>query len=336
MSRHSQRQHRYCVILAGGDGTRLRSLTRCVSTDERPKQFCPFLFGRTPLRAARRRAARSVAPERTLVVVTRTHERYYTDELSDFRPAQLLIQPSNRGTAPAILLSLLHLNRIDPDASVVFLPSDHYYRDEGLFIDGVQRAFEAAEVRTCPAILVGASPTHPEVGFGWIEPGTPLEAEGPIGLSRVKRFWEKPSLPVAQILLNLGCLWNTFVMVGRVSAFLDMIRTATPGLYDEFQRHAAVFGPFDSEQLYADLAPVDFSRDILAGSPSNLAVLDAGSVGWSDLGEPERVAKLISQLDSQCDWLRTWRRASSAAVSCRRAPRNLLRGTFPPVPGDLD
>ncbi len=246
--------------------------------------------------------------------MTRAHERYYKDELADLGPVQGLIQPCNRGTAPAILLSLLHLNRMNPDASVVFLPSDHYYRDEGHFIDGVQRAFEAAEGRTCLAILVGASPTHPEVDFGWIEPGTPLETGGQIGLFRVERFWEKPSLPVARILLNLGCLWNTFVMVGRVSTFLDLIRTATPELYDEFQRHGAAHGPFASERLYADLASVDFSRDILARSPSNLAVLDAGSVGWSDLGEPERVANLISQLDSQCEWLSTWRRASGAAV----------------------
>jgi mannose-1-phosphate guanylyltransferase len=51
---------------------------------------------------------------------------------------------------------------MDPEASAVFLPSDHDYRDKGRFIDGVQRAFEAAEGRTSPAILVGASPTGPK------------------------------------------------------------------------------------------------------------------------------------------------------------------------------
>jgi len=69
-----------------------------------------------------RRAARSFDPESTLFVVTRAHERYYADELADVRPGRVLIQPDNKGTAPAILLSLLHLNRLDPRASVVFLP----------------------------------------------------------------------------------------------------------------------------------------------------------------------------------------------------------------------
>ncbi len=311
MSQYSNDQNRYCVILAGGDGTRLRQLTQCVSADARPKQFCPFLGGRTPLRTTRQRAARSLDPERTLFVVTRAHHRYYSDELADVRPWQILIQPENKGTAPAILLSLLCLNRLDPEASVIFLPSDHHYRDESGFLDAVQCAFEAVDEQAQGAILLGASPTHAEVGFGWIEPG-PL-ATGRSGLSRVMRFWEKPSLSVAKVLLNLGCLWNTFVMVGRVRAFLGMIQTAVPQLYGNFQRHETTSGHFDLERLYEILTPIDFSRDILAQNPAELAVLDAGSIGWSDLGEPERVVSLIAQLDSQCDWLETWRRSRSYA-----------------------
>jgi hypothetical protein len=73
------------------------------------------------------------------------------------------------------------------------------------------------------------------------------------------------------------------------------------------------------ERYYADeLADVRprqvlIQPDILAKSPAKLAVLDTGSVGWSDLGEPERVVRLVSQLDFQCDWLETWRRSRSYA-----------------------
>lgn len=313
MSRYSNRQHRYCVILAGGDGTRLRQLTQCVSADARPKQFCPFLGGWTPLRATRQRAARSLDPERTLFVVTRAHERYYTEALADVRPSQVLIQPHNKGTAPAILMSLLHINRLDPEASVAFLPSDHHYLDERGFLDAVQSAFDAGDERTRPAVLLGASPTHPEVGYGWIQPGPRVEPEGRGRLFRVMRFWEKPSLPVAKVLFNLGCLWNTFVMVGRVRTLLGMMKAADPELYDDFRRYETSSGRLDSDRLYGTLAPVDFSRAVLAQSPAELTVLDAGSIGWSDLGEPERVVRLIAQLDSQCDWLETWRRTQSYA-----------------------
>ena len=302
-------RRRYCVILAGGDGKRLSQLTQCVSADARPKQFCPFLAGWTPLRATMRRAARSLDPERTLFVVTRAHEAYYNDELADVRSRQVLIQPENKGTAPAILLSLLHLRSLDPEALVVFLPSDHHYGDEHGFLAAVQRAFEVAEGRTQGPILLGASPTHPESGYGWIEPGPLIETVARSGLFRVIRFWEKPSPPAARMLLDLGCLWNTFVMVGSVRAFLDMIRTATPHLYDNFKRHEITPGHFNSERLYETLEPVDFSRDILAQSPGVLAVMNTGPVGWSDLGEPERVIRLVLQLDLKCEWLDNWRRS---------------------------
>ena len=110
MSRPAQYQHRLCVILAGGDGTRLRQLTKCVSGDLCPKQFCPFLGGSTPLRATRQRIAHSFEPEQIVFVVNRAHERYYSGALADVRPSQVLIQPDNKGTAPTILLSLLQLN----------------------------------------------------------------------------------------------------------------------------------------------------------------------------------------------------------------------------------
>jgi mannose-1-phosphate guanylyltransferase len=264
------------------------------------------------LQATRHRAAQGVDPKRTLFVVTRAHERYYTDEFADVRPWQVLIQPDNRGTAPAILLSLLHLENLDPEASVVFLPSDHHYGDEHGFLAAVHRAFESAEERAQGPILLGASPTHPEAGYGWIEPGPLVEHAGRSAIFRVMRFWEKPSLPAARILLNRGCLWNTFVMVGRVGGFLEMIQRATPRLYESFERHETTPGQF-SERLYETLESVDFSRDILTKSPAQLAVMNAGPVGWSDLGEPERVIRLISQLDLKCDWLDNWRGHGSYA-----------------------
>ena len=312
MSRYSKDRHRFCVILAGGDGVRLRQLTQCVSADARPKQFCPFLGGSTPLRATRLRIARSLDPERTLFVVTRAHERYYAEALADVRPSQVLIQPDNKGTAPAILLSLLHINRLDPEASVAFLPSDHHYLDERGFLDAVRRAFDAGDERTQPAVLLGTSPTHPEVSYGWIEPGPPVETVGR-RLFRVRRFWEKPSLPVAKVLVSLGCFWNTFVIVSRVRTLLGIIKAAAPQLYSDFRRYETTSGHLDSDRLYEILTSVDFSRAVLAQSPAELTVLDAGSVGWSDLGEPERVVRLIAQLDSQCDWLETWRRTRSYA-----------------------
>jgi mannose-1-phosphate guanylyltransferase len=124
----SGREHEWAVILAGGDGTRLKSLTRKIAGDERPKQFCSVLGKRTLLEETRDRAALELDPERTLYVVNRNHEPYYIHEpyyapiLSDEPSANLVIQPRNRGTSPAILYSLLRIAAFDPKARVVFFP----------------------------------------------------------------------------------------------------------------------------------------------------------------------------------------------------------------------
>src|SRR5437016_10491659 len=102
MHRAVYRKHHWGVILAGGEGKRLRSLTRLVTGDERPKQFCPLLRGKTLLAQTRKRIARSVPPDRTMFALVRPQERFYLPELEDVPQQQMAVQPGNRGTLPAI------------------------------------------------------------------------------------------------------------------------------------------------------------------------------------------------------------------------------------------
>ncbi|HEV2200121.1 MAG TPA: sugar phosphate nucleotidyltransferase [Bryobacteraceae bacterium] len=210
---------RWGVVLAGGDGLRLRRLTRIVCGDERPKQFCPLLGNHSLLQDARQRAERSICPDQILYSLTQAHRNYYLRDLGD-RPSQRVVQPSNKGTAPAILYTLLHIAQIDPDAIVAILPCDHYYSREDVFTAVLESAFAIAERRPESIVLLGAQPKAPEVEYGWIELGA---AVGPHpGVFHVMGFQEKPPLPTAERLLSSGSLWNTFVMVGHVSAFLDL------------------------------------------------------------------------------------------------------------------
>jgi len=70
------------IILAGGDGARLRDLTRRIAGDDRPKQFCRVIGSQTLLDQTRQRVARVIAPARTFFSVTRRHEDYYQPALS--------------------------------------------------------------------------------------------------------------------------------------------------------------------------------------------------------------------------------------------------------------
>ena len=97
---HGRAGKPWALILAGGDGVRLRPLTRQIAGDDRPKQFCALLGRDTLWEQTRRRAQLSVAPSRVVSVVTESHERYYPPLLAGERTARVVVQPENRGTGP--------------------------------------------------------------------------------------------------------------------------------------------------------------------------------------------------------------------------------------------
>src|SRR5580658_4723157 len=99
LSRDARRSRRWGVLLAGGDGTRLKNLTRLISGDDRPKQFVRLFGDESLLDQARIRAERSISPEQILVPLTSSHQAFYVQE-QGILPSQRIVQPAKRGTAP--------------------------------------------------------------------------------------------------------------------------------------------------------------------------------------------------------------------------------------------
>lgn len=293
----SAKQDRWAVILAGGDGSRLLPLTRKITGDERPKQFCSFLGTGTLLDETRRRVELGFSPVKTMFSLTEKHECYYNNLLRDVPPRNLVVQPKNIGTAPAILYSLLRLEKSNPAASVAFFPSDHYFSDNKIFISYIEIAFDAVRLQPESVILLGIKPEDADEEYGWIEP----EKSTTQNLWNVRCFWEKPAPALAQELLSRGCLWNSFVMVGRVSAFLKMIRNSAAELYGKFD---AVKSKLHTQEeatairmLYENLPETNFSKEVLAKRTRDLAVIQVTGSKWSDLGNPRRVLSALSELE---------------------------------------
>ena len=295
-----RQSERWAVILAGGDGTRLQSMTRNITGDDRPKQFVPVIGGSTLLDQTRSRVALSVSPGRTLFVVTEKHRRFYQSLTQSVSHNLLLEQPANKGTAPAILYALMRVTAKSPKAIVALFPSDHYFADDEEFMSHVDAAFDAVQVQPETVTLLGITPSGPETEYGWIEPQRSILGNVPRSITRVSRFWEKPDANVALSLMDQGCLWNSFVMVGRVNALLKMTSTALAEMVSQF---AAIMPTFETpaerkalQALYAEIQESNFSHEVLAARPEDLTVMRVGDVGWSDLGEPARVLATLAQM----------------------------------------
>jgi len=293
------KNHRWAVVLAGGNGVRLLPLTRLLTGDDRPKQFCTVVGNETLLQQTTRRIAALIPREQTLVAINRKHLHFAESQIPALLPS-VVVQPENRGTAPAILYSLLSLCAKDPGAQIALFPSDHYFADDAAFMKSVRHAYQACEQRPDLVVLLGIEPNRPEVDYGWIEPAERLPGVLDGSLFRVGSFWEKPELEVAGFLFAKGCLWNSFALVSSAGALLRLIREAAPDLYWRFEAVRHDLGtsqePVGVADLYSRISSVDFSRQVLAVRPDLLTVLPVGDAGFVDLGRPVRVLNALKDV----------------------------------------
>jgi mannose-1-phosphate guanylyltransferase len=312
---------RAAIILAGGEGVRMRSVTRFITgQDDVPKQFCPMVGGVTWFENTRNRVAQLIPVERSFIVVKQSHRRFYEPLLGDLRRSQIVVQPCDRGTAPAILYGLLRAKSLGPDAKVAIFPSDHYVSDDARFMRQVESAFDAVDEHLALAVLLGIAPDKAETSYGWIEPAARMSSWTP-NLFRVKRFWEKPRWELARTLLAGGCLWNSAVVAARVSVLEAMIAAHAPEMFHSFNEALGRVQDGDeehaSEAVFGKLEPVGFSEHVLSQAPSNLAVQLVDDVWWSDLGEPERLIDTLQTLRSRPTWLKSLAREYRRNVAGR-------------------
>lgn len=283
----------WAIVLAAGEGTRLRELTtrEGIAT---PKQFCSLRGGRSLLGDALARATRVVPRKRVVVVVAEEHRCYWRDELRGIPAENVVVQPRNRGTAPGLLLPLLSVMERDPGARIVVLPSDHFVEHEVVLEGSLRLALESLDEHPDALTLLGITPDSPEAEYGWIVP-----SDSPRILRPIERFVEKPAAEMASELFARGGVWNSFLFAARGTSLVQRFEHRLPGMVSAFR---SAFGAERGERgqrldaLYGELETRDFSRDVIQGAERDLLLEIVPPCGWTDLGTPQRVEACLAGL----------------------------------------
>ena len=286
----------WSLILAAGEGSRLRVLTTTAKGIAIPKQFCSLRGGPSLLQEALRRGTSVASADHTCVIVARQHRVWWQMPLHDLPNSNIIVQPENRGTGNGILFSLLHIVARDPEAIIVLLPSDHHVSHEPTMRRALRDAVEQVRADDDAVILLGLEPDEVDCELGYIVPDKACD-----GIRAVEYFVEKPSMEQTRKLIATGALWNAFIIAARAASLLNMFEQRYPNAVERMkeavQRDAqAVGAPMAAAELYEHLEPIDFSRDVLQEFPERLRVLTVPACGWSDLGTPARVARTLDRM----------------------------------------
>jgi len=302
---NNSNQHRWGIVLAGGEGRRLREFLKTEYRTDSPKQFCALLGDRSMLRRTIDRAQLVIPDERIITIITKHHVSYANKDLYTRPRNTVVIQPEGRETGPAILLPLLHILRCDPQAQVAIFPSDHFVEPEERFMEYVDSAFSFSAALTGYINLLGIPAHGIQDGYGWIEPGEVLGSRYGTELFKVKRFIEKPAVTAASRIYYENYLCNTFTMIGHISIFLTLARFMMPEVYYPMKRITNALGTSQenrvTEEVYNGIPPINFSKAVLEQSVEYLSVIPVRDVYWNDWGEESRVRSDLTMLGYSFD-----------------------------------
>ena len=293
--------HVWAVVLAGGEGTRVRGFLKQICGGSGLKQFSTIIGERSMLLCTLDRIEQLIPRERILIVVGAHHREEVDKQLAHWPRHNIIFQPANRDTAPGILLPLAHITNRDPAATVVVFPSDHFILDERRFMDAVEKALSALEKNSGKMILLGMTPqAGEETEYGYIVSAARKRDSN--DARPVAGFVEKPPLARAKDLIQRGALWNTMVFAVHNATLWDMVQRTSPALYHAFrliQTTLRAGGPANFlDHVYEAIPDVNFSSGICEPLAAKLCVLPVDDVGWSDWGTVGSIVKTVQKLGS--------------------------------------
>lgn len=288
--------HHYIVIMAGGSGTRLWPLSR--KSD--PKQFHAFLSERTLLQETYDRALLVVPASHIYISSTSQYKETVLQQLPQVAEGRLILEPGARNTAPAITLVAETLQKIDSEALVATIASDHAIENDDEFVATIQTAFQAIENYPAKLATIGINPTKPDTGLGYIKIGNEFPLESQKRVFFVDQFKEKPDYETAlRYTEDWGYLWNAGYFIFQTKTLLAWVKTFSPTLAQAITR--TVLASTEEERALAyDASPSEPIEPLLIEklSPEDRLVIPS-SLQWSDVGNWSTLLQFLSEKKNQ-------------------------------------
>ncbi|MFV0390485.1 MAG: mannose-1-phosphate guanylyltransferase [Paludibacteraceae bacterium] len=271
-------QNNYCVIMAGGLGSRFWPFSR----NDRPKQFLDFFgTGRSLLQMTFDRFKAVVPEENILIVSNIIYRDLILEQLPTITPEQVLLEPARRNTAPCIAYAMSRIKAKTKQANIIVAPSDHLILKEGHFLDTIKVGLDFVQ-KNNSLLTLGIKPSRPETGYGYIQ-----VSEGSNDLREVKTFTEKPNEELAKVFFETGeFFWNSGIFLWNLQTIDTAFNVYLPEVATKFSAGKGLYGTTKEQdfidEMYLSCPSISIDYGIMEKAES-VYVLCA-DFGWSDLG----------------------------------------------------
>lgn len=285
-------RHCYCVILAGGIGSRFWPISRT----GKPKQFLDVAdTGQTFIRQTYDRFTKIVPRENILIVTGARYRQHVVEMLPELDEKNLLLEPYGRNTAPSVAYATYALLKRDPQALVVVTPSDHIIDNDEVFANTISEAFEYVE-REDVLMTLGIVPTRPDTNYGYVQAYGGREAYKNNEPLQIKTFTEKPDKDMAELFISTGeFLWNAGIFLWKARTIREEMEKHLPEVSRQFAGWESAIG---------SKVETDFVQRAYTGCPNislgygvmektDRAWIYPAHFGWQDIGTWESLYNYI-------------------------------------------
>ncbi|MFY9309207.1 MAG: mannose-1-phosphate guanylyltransferase [Bacteroidia bacterium] len=276
-------KNRYCVIMAGGIGSRFWPMSRTAH----PKQFMDILgTGQTLLQQTYNRFLRLCPKENIFIVTNDSYVGLVKEQISGISDSAILSEPMRKNTAPCVAYACYKIAAIDPNAVTVIAPSDHLITKEDTFVKAIKACYKKAEAEDC-LVTLGIRPSRPDTGYGYIQYVESDVKEEDVRIKKVKTFTEKPDLEMAKFFLQSGdFLWNAGIFVWSVKSVIKAFEKHSPEMASLFKEGQSVYNTPREAEFIANAYThcKNISIDYAIMEKADNVYVRSSVIGWSDLG----------------------------------------------------